>query len=43
MPTNEEYIEVAKTNEITNRQMKHLEVNGTEILIGNLDRKLCIK
>jgi nitrite reductase/ring-hydroxylating ferredoxin subunit len=37
--TNEEYIEVAKTNEITNRQMKHVEVNGKEILIANIDGK----
>ena len=41
--TNEEYIEVAKTDEITNRQIKHVEVNGKEILIGNINRKLCIK
>jgi nitrite reductase/ring-hydroxylating ferredoxin subunit len=41
--TNEEYIEIAKTNEITNRQMKHVEVNGKEILIANTNRKLCIK
>ena len=35
----EEYIEVAKTNEIANRQMKHVEVKGKEILIANIDGK----
>ena len=39
----EEYVEVAKTNEIPNRQMKHVQVKGKEILIGNINRKLCIK
>ncbi len=37
--TAEEYIEVAKTNDIPNRQMKHVEVKGKEILIANIDRK----
>src|SRR5918996_1543818 len=37
--TNEEYIEIAKTNEIANRRMKHVEVNGKEILIANIDGK----
>jgi nitrite reductase/ring-hydroxylating ferredoxin subunit len=37
----EEYIEIAKTNEIANRQMKHVEVKGRgkEILIANIDGK----
>ena len=35
----EEYVEVAKTNEIANRQMKHVEVKGEEILIANIDGK----
>ena len=35
----EEYVEVAKTNEIANRQMKHVEVKGKEILIANIDGK----
>src|SRR5918992_4560642 len=35
----EEYGEVAKTNEIANRQMKHVEVKGKEILIANIDGK----
>ena len=37
--TNEEYVEVAKTNEIANRQIKHVEVKGKEILIANIDGK----
>lgn len=37
--TNEEYVEIAKTNEIANRQMKHVEVKGKEILIANIDGK----
>src|SRR5215210_15786 len=37
--TNEGYVEVLKTNEIANRQMKHVEVNGKEILIANIDGK----
>lgn len=37
--TNDEYIEIAKTNEIANRQMKHVEVRGKEILIANIDGK----
>jgi nitrite reductase/ring-hydroxylating ferredoxin subunit len=37
--TNEEYIEIAKINEIANRQMKHVEVKGKEILIANIDGK----
>jgi nitrite reductase/ring-hydroxylating ferredoxin subunit len=34
-----EYLEIAKTNEIANRQMKHIEVKGKEILITNIDGK----
>jgi nitrite reductase/ring-hydroxylating ferredoxin subunit len=37
--TDEEYIEIAKTNDILNRQMKHVEVKGKEILIANIDGK----
>jgi nitrite reductase/ring-hydroxylating ferredoxin subunit len=37
--TNDEYIEISKTNEIANRQMKHVEVRGKEILIANIDGK----
>ena len=37
--TNDEYIEIAKINEIANRQMKHVEVKGREILIANIDGK----
>ena len=32
----EEYVEIAKTNEIANRQMKHVEVKGKEILIASV-------
>ena len=35
----EEYVEIAKTNEIPKRQMKHVEINGKEILIANIDGK----
>jgi nitrite reductase/ring-hydroxylating ferredoxin subunit len=35
----EEYVEVAKTNEIPKRQMKHVEINEKEILIANIDGK----
>jgi nitrite reductase/ring-hydroxylating ferredoxin subunit len=35
----EQYIQVAKTNEIPNRKMKHVEVLGKEILIANIDGK----
>jgi nitrite reductase/ring-hydroxylating ferredoxin subunit len=35
----EEYVEVAKANEIANSQMKHVQVKGKEILIANIDRK----
>jgi nitrite reductase/ring-hydroxylating ferredoxin subunit len=35
----EEYVEIAKTNEIANRQMKHVEVKGKEIVIANIDGK----
>jgi hypothetical protein len=44
----EEYLEVAKTNEIANRQMKHVEVKGKgkgkgkEILIANIDGKFTL-
>jgi hypothetical protein len=40
----EEYVEVAKTNEISNRQMKHVEVKGKgkEILIANIDGKFTL-
>ena len=32
--TNEEYVEVVKKTEIANRQMKHVEVKGKEMLIA---------
>ena len=33
------YVEVAKTNEIEPGQLKHVEVEGKEILISNIDGK----
>jgi nitrite reductase/ring-hydroxylating ferredoxin subunit len=33
------YVNVAKANEIGNRQMKHVEIGGKEILIANIDGK----
>ena len=35
----DEYVEIAKTNDIANRQMKHVELKGKEILIANIDGK----
>jgi nitrite reductase/ring-hydroxylating ferredoxin subunit len=35
----DEYVEIAKTNEIANKQMKHVEIKGKEILIANIDGK----
>jgi nitrite reductase/ring-hydroxylating ferredoxin subunit len=35
----DEYMEIAKTNEIANKQMKHVEIKGKEILIANIDGK----
>ena len=39
MSQNLDNFEAGKANEISNRQMKHAEINGKEILIANLDRK----
>ncbi|MBA3749824.1 MAG: Rieske 2Fe-2S domain-containing protein [Nitrosopumilus sp.] len=33
------YVEVAKTHEIKPGQLKHVEVDGKEILISNVDGK----
>jgi hypothetical protein len=33
--TDKKYLDVAKTNEIGNRQMKHVEIDGKEILVAN--------
>jgi nitrite reductase/ring-hydroxylating ferredoxin subunit len=37
--TDKKYVDIAKTNEIGNRQMKHAEIDGKEILIANIDGK----
>jgi nitrite reductase/ring-hydroxylating ferredoxin subunit len=39
MSQNQDYVEVCKVSEISNRQMKHVEINGKEIVIANLDGK----
>ena len=33
------YVEVGKVSEITKGQMKHLDLNGKEIVIANVDGK----
>ena len=39
MSDNESFVEVAKVDEIPSGSMKHVELNGREILIANLDGK----
>ena len=39
MPNDDSYVEVAKVDEIPSGKMKHIEVNGKEIMIANLDGK----
>jgi len=39
MTQNQDYVEAGKVSEITNRHMKHVEINGKEITIANLDGK----
>ncbi len=39
MSQNQEYVEAGKASEISNGQMKHVEINGKEIAIANLDGK----
>jgi nitrite reductase/ring-hydroxylating ferredoxin subunit len=34
-----EFVEVAKVNEIPHGKMKHVELDGKEIMIANLDGK----
>jgi hypothetical protein len=36
MSNDDSYIEVAKVNEISSGKMKHVEINGKEIMIANL-------
>ena len=39
MTQNQNYVEVCKVNEISKGHMKHVEINGKEIAIANLDGK----
>ena len=39
MSQNQGYVEAGKVSEISNGQMKHVEINGKEIVIANLDGK----
>ena len=39
MTQNLDYVEAAKVNEISEGHMKHVEINGKEIAIANLDGK----
>ena len=39
MSQNQDYVEAGKVGEISNGQMKHVEINGKEIVIANLDGK----
>lgn len=39
MSSKNEFVEVAKVNEISDGKMKHVEVNGKELLIANIGGK----
>ena len=39
MSQNQDYVEAGKVGEISNGQMKHVEINGKEIVIANLNGK----
>jgi len=39
MSQNQDYVEAGKVSEISNGQMKHVEINGKEIVIANLNGK----
>ena len=39
MSQSQDYFEAGKVNEISNEQMKHVEINGKEIVIANLNGK----
>ena len=39
MTQNQDYVEAGKVREITEGHMKHVEINGKEIAIANLDGK----
>ena len=40
MSQHQDYVEAGKVSEISNGQMKHVEINGKEIVIANLHGKL---
>ena len=39
MSNNESYVEAAKVNEIPSGKMKHVELNGKEIVVSNVNGK----
>ena len=39
MSQNQDYVEVCNVSEISNGQMKHVDINGKEIVIANLNGK----
>jgi nitrite reductase/ring-hydroxylating ferredoxin subunit len=39
MSQNQDYVEAGKVSEISNGQMSHVEINGKEVVIANLDGK----
>ena len=39
MSQNQDYVEAGRVNEISNGQMKHVDINGKEIVIANLNGK----
>jgi nitrite reductase/ring-hydroxylating ferredoxin subunit len=39
MSQDQDYVEAAKVSEISQGHMKHIEINGKEIVIANLDGK----
>jgi nitrite reductase/ring-hydroxylating ferredoxin subunit len=39
MTQNQDYVEAGKVSEITEGHMKHVEINGKEIAVANLDGK----
>jgi nitrite reductase/ring-hydroxylating ferredoxin subunit len=39
MSQNQDYVEAGKVNEISNGQMKHVDINGKEVVLANLNGK----
>lgn len=39
MSQNQEYVQVGKVSDIDDKQIKHVEINGKEIAIANIDGK----